>query len=226
MSNDFRSNFLSHEQAAKLAEEHGTPLFVYSETELIKRARTVLKVAAPYGLTVRYAMKANPHPEILQILRGQGIKIDASSGYEAEVALRAGFKGSDILLTSQQLPRNLKELIGKGVQFNATSLRQLEEYGKLAPGTAVSVRLNPGIGSGHSVKTTTGGLGSSFGIWHEYIPRIQEIATSHRLTIERLHTHIGSGTDPAVWQAAARVTIECRRDATDRGLGGGSDRRR
>lgn len=208
----------------RLAKEYGTPLFVYSKKELVKQAKTILKVAAPYGLTVRYAMKANPHPEILQILREQGIRIDASSGYEAEAAIKAGFKGSDILLTSQQLPRNLKELIGKNVQFNATSLHQLEEYGRTAPGTSASVRLNPGIGSGHSTKTTTGGLSSSFGIWHEYIPRIHEVAKRHKLTIKRLHTHIGSGNDPAVWQAAARVTLGHLRqfpEATIINLGGG-----
>lgn len=220
----FKTSFLSHSQATKLATQNGTPLFVYSRAKLIEQAKLIRKVPAPYGLTVRYAMKANPLPEILQILQEEGIKIDASSGYEAEAALKAGFKPGDILITSQQLPKNLSELIKKGVHFNATSLRQLEAYGKIAPRSAVSVRLNPGIGSGHSTKTTTGGLGSSFGIWHEYIPRVQEIAKRYELTIKRVHTHIGSGTDPTVWQAAAKTTLEHLKqfpDATIINLGGG-----
>ncbi len=221
---DFKTSFLSQQRAVALANMHGTPLFVYSHNLLVKQAKTIMKVAAPYGLTIRYAMKANPHPEILKIFREQGIKIDASSGYEAEQAIKTGFRPSDILLTSQQLPANLKALVQKGVRFNATSLRQLEAYGKVAPSTSVSIRLNPGIGSGHSTKTTTGGLSSSFGIWHEYIPRIQELAKAYELKIERIHTHIGSGTDPAVWQAAARTTLEHLRqfpDATIVDLGGG-----
>lgn len=207
MSN-FKTNFLSRSRVEKLAFQHGTPMFVYSKKRLIGQVETMLKIAAPYGLTVRYAMKANPHLEILKVLRNQGVKIDASSGYEAELALKAGFKPEDILITSQQLPRNLQELSDKGVQFNATSLHQLEEYGKIARGKEVSIRLNPGIGSGHSIKTTTGGLSSSFGIWYEYIPQIIELAKRYKLSINRLHTHIGSGTDPAVWQEAARSTIE------------------
>lgn len=224
MGQGFRTNFLSRQQAKDLARQHNTPLFVYSRDILVQQAKTILKVPAPYGLTVRYAMKANPHPDILRVLREQGIRIDASSGYEAELALASGFRAEDILITSQQLPRNLKELVSKGVQFNATSLHQLEAYGRASPGSSVSVRLNPGIGSGHSVKTTTGGLSSSFGIWYQYILEIQQRAKRYQLTIERLHTHIGSGTDPLVWQKAARASIEHLKkfpDATIIDLGGG-----
>ncbi len=204
----FSRNFLNSEQTGKLAAKNGTPLFAYSSKVLKEQSKAILNVPAPYGLTVRYAVKANPHTGVLKVLREQGIKIDASSGHEAELALKEGFKPADILITSQQLPHNLEELLKKGVQFNATSLHQLETYGKIAPGATASVRLNPGIGSGHSTKTTTGGLSSSFGIWHEYIPRILELANHHKLTINRLHTHIGSGTDPAVWQTAAHSSIK------------------
>lgn len=221
---NFDKNFLSRQQAEELAAEHGTPLFVYSRDELTKQAATMLDVPAPYGLIVRYAMKANPNPKLLSVLREQGIKIDASSGYEAEVALRAGFNPTDILITSQQLPKNLDVLVGQGIKFNASSLHQLKAYGEVAPGTSVGVRLNPGIGSGHSTKTTTGGLSSSFGVWHEYIPQILEVAKRFDLKIERLHTHIGSGTDPEVWQEAAHSSIQHAKqfpDVTIMDLGGG-----
>jgi diaminopimelate decarboxylase len=208
MTNNFRTNFLSAKQASKLAREHGTPLFVYSKAALEAQAQAMLSVPAPHGLTIRYAMKANPHPEILRILRGQGVKIDASSGYEAEAALASGYAADDILLTSQQLAHNLRELVEQGVHFNATSLRQLEAYGQAFPGSKVSVRLNPGIGSGHSAKVTVGGSNSSFGIWHEYIPQVRELARRYGLTIERLHTHIGAGTEPAVWRRAAQISLD------------------
>lgn len=204
----FKTNFLNQSQAEALANEHGTPLFVYSRAKLIEQAATMLKVPTQYGLTARYAMKANPHPQILHIFKEHGIKIDASSGYEAELALQHGSKPADILITSQQLPKDLKSLVDKGVKFNATSLHQLEEYGKIAPGTKISVRLNPGIGSGHSAKTMTGGLTSSFGIWYEYIPQILKLAQRYNLTVERLHTHIGSGSNPKIWQEAASSSIK------------------
>ncbi len=220
----FRTNFLSPIAASDLVFEHGSPLFVYSTEVLRSQAAALLNVAAPYGFTARYAMKANPHPSILQVLRSAGISIDASSAYEAELALQAGFAPEKILLTSQQLAHNLKELVEQGVQFNATSLHQLESYAKLFPGSDVSVRVNPGIGSGHSAKTNVGGVTSSFGIWHEYIPQIHDICQQYNLTVKRLHTHIGSGTDPAVWHTAARTSLDLINhfaEATIINMGGG-----
>lgn len=204
----FATNFLSDEQARELATKGGTPLFVYSKAKLQEQAEQMIAVPAPYGLTVRYAMKANSHAGVLKTFREMGVCIDASSGYEAELAIEQGFKPSDILLTSQQLAHNLKDLVEQGVQFTATSLHQLEEYGTLFPGGEVGVRLNPGMGSGHSAKTNVGGVTSSFGIWHEYIPQVDDIATKARLKITRLHTHIGSGTHPEIWQEALHTSLE------------------
>lgn len=220
----FRTNFLTDEQAHALVAEHGTPLFAYSGDVLREQAAALKSVPAPFGLTARYAMKANPHPEILQAFKQAGIHIDASSAYEVEEALKHGFEPAHILLTSQQLAHNLQELVEQGVQFNATSLHQLESYGKLFPGTTVSVRINPGIGSGHSAKTNVGGVTSSFGIWHEYLPRVHEICAQYDLTVIRLHTHIGAGTDPAVWHQAAQTSLELIKNlpsATIINLGGG-----
>ncbi len=220
----FKANFLTDEQATALTAEHGTPLFVYSRAKLQYQAQTMQNVPAPYGLKIYYAMKANPHPEILNIFREAGLCIDASSGYEAELAIASGYNPNQILLTSQQLAHNLEHLVKRGVQFNATSLRQLETYGKLFPGTPVSLRINPGIGSGHSVKVTVGGPTSSFGIWHEYIPQVHELLSRYRLTVKRMHTHIGAGTDPLVWQEAARISLELIKNFPEAGiinLGGG-----
>lgn len=220
----FKTNFLSDEQCKLLAAEHGTPLFVYSRSKLHEQAQMMLGIPAPFGLNVYYAMKANPNPKVLNILKGSGMGIDASSGYEAEQALSLGFAPSEILLTGQQLPVNLKELAERGVQFNATSLRQLEVYGQLFQGSSISVRINPGIGSGHSVKVTVGGPTSSFGIWHEYIPKVADITKKYGLTVKRMHTHIGAGTDPLVWQEAARLSLELIKnfpDADTINLGGG-----
>lgn len=220
----FSTNFLSNDKAQELARHHGTPVYVYSRTVLEAQAKTMLNLPVPYGLTVRFAMKANPNEQVLRVFKDLGIQIDASSGYEAERAINVGFEPSDILLTSQQLAHNLDELVKKGVQYNATSLRQLKAYGKAFPGTDVTVRINPGIGSGHSVKTNVGGPTSSFGIWHEYIPEVLELAKLHNLKINRLHTHIGSGADPAVWQEAIRISLEIIKnfpDAVTINLGGG-----
>lgn len=215
---------LTANQAKRIAQEFGTPTFAYNEAILHDRAQQALAFQAPFGLTVRYAMKANPLTPILRLFHGLGIHIDASSGFEASRAMKVGIPADHIMITSQQLPDDLQELVGAGVHFNATSLHQLATYGKLFPGREVCVRLNPGVGSGHSRKTNTGGPTSSFGIWHEDIPEVKRLAAEHRLKITKLHTHIGAGTDPAVWHEAARVTLELTEhfpDVTTVNLGGG-----
>lgn len=216
--------FLKDSQVKNIAKEYGTPVFVYSEAILADQARSALNFPAPYGLRVRYAMKANPNSHFLKLFDEAGLCIDASSGYEASRAIRAGVAPSKILITSQELPVNLKELVDEGVEFNACSLHQLDTYGQMFPGSEVSVRINPGIGSGHSFKTNVGGPASSFGIWHEYIDEIHKLAKKHDLKITRLHTHIGSGSDPEVWKRAAELSIgQVRKfpDVTTINLGGG-----
>lgn len=201
--------FLSKPEVFDLAKQFGTPLYVYDQASFTQQAKAALAMPRPFGLSVRLAMKAiGPNPDILHIFRALGVGIDASSEYEALEAIAAGFKPSDISITSQQFPLQIVELVKAGVTFNACSLHQLDEYGKLLPGSSVGIRLNPGLGSGHSAKTNVGGPSSSFGIWHEYTPEIHRLARKHRLTIERIHTHIGSGSDPNVWTKVAEMTLK------------------
>lgn len=224
MSHIDKLNFLHKDEVKAIAEDYGTPVFVYDEAKLLKQAKAALRFKVPFGLTVRYAMKANPNSHIVKFLYNQGIQIDASSGYEAERAILAGVSPEHILITSQEIPDNLKELVEKGVLFNACSLHQLESYGKLFPGSSVSVRINPGLGSGHSNRTNVGGPSSSFGIWHEYVDEAGKIADKYKLTINRLHTHIGSGSDPEVWTKVAAMSLEQVKkfpDVATLDLGGG-----
>jgi diaminopimelate decarboxylase len=200
--------FLTREQAAEVRERFGTPCYVYDRQRLEAAARTALAFPAPYGFTLRYAMKANPTLGILRVFRALGLHIDASSDFEVERALRAGFAPAQIQLTSQMPSRRLAEFVRLGVRFNACSLHQLDQFGQVAPGGELSVRLNPGLGSGSTNRTNTGGPAASFGIWHEYLPEVQALAARHGLTINRLHTHIGSGSDPEVWKRVARLTLD------------------
>src|SRR6185295_1724386 len=69
-----------------------------------------------------------------------------------------------------------------------------------------------------------GGPASSFGIWHEYLDQAKEIAARHRVVVRGLHTHIGSGSDPAVWTRVAGMTLEIAArlpEVTTVNLGGG-----
>ncbi|HTY80383.1 MAG TPA: diaminopimelate decarboxylase [Candidatus Bathyarchaeia archaeon] len=194
--------------AGAVRERFGTPCYVYDRAALEAAARQALSFPAPHGLTLRYAMKANPSRGILALFRDLGLHVDASSDFEVERALMAGFPAARIQLTSQMPSRRLAEHVRRGVLYNACSLHQLEAFGKVAPGRDVSVRINPGLGSGSTKRTNTGGPASSFGIWHEYLDEVLAVAARHRLRLTRLHTHIGSGTDPEVWKRVARMTLD------------------
>jgi diaminopimelate decarboxylase len=196
------------EVAAEVRRRFGTPCYVYDRAVLEASARAALAFPAPYGLTLRYAMKANPSRGILVLFRDLGLHVDASSDHEVERALRAGFAPERIQLTSQMPSRTLREHVTRGVLFNACSLHQLDEFGKVAPGAEVSVRVNPGLGTGSTKRTNTGGPASSFGIWHEAMGEVVALAKRHDLRIRRLHSHVGSGTDPEVWKRCARMTLD------------------
>jgi diaminopimelate decarboxylase len=203
-----RRAVVTAEVADEVRRRFGTPCYVYDRAALEASARAALAFPAPYGLTLRYAMKANPSRGVLALFRDLGLHVDASSDFEVERALRAGFGPERVQLTSQMPSRALREHLARGVLFNACSLHQLEEFGRLAPGREVSLRVNPGLGTGSTKRTNTGGPASSFGIWHEAMGEVAAIATRHDLRIRRLHSHVGSGTDPEVWKRCARMTLD------------------
>jgi diaminopimelate decarboxylase len=202
-----------------------TPRYEYSRKIINERIAELTSLSAPYGCTVRYAVKANPHAEILKMTSDGGVHFDASSEFEARMLLGAGVAGPHISLSSQQSPENLAELLSVGVLFVATSFKQLQIFLETANRPdKVGVRINPAMGSGHNNRTNTGGVNSSFGIWHEYGERVREMVASAGVTIDRLHIHIGSGADPKVWGSVMDQALEIARtypSVTSLDIGGG-----
>jgi diaminopimelate decarboxylase len=218
--------FLTTDLAQEARTKFGSPLFIYDERTLKAQAAKTLAFPNAFGLTVRYAMKASSNAAILRIFDGCGLHLDASSGWECERAIRAGIDAKKISLSTQELPGRdvLVRLREQGIHFNACSLSQLEIFGSLFPGSEVGLRFNPGVGSGGTSKTNVGGPSASFGIWHEFMPAVREIVARHRLRVIRIHTHIGSGSDPLVWQRTADLSLNLVREfaeVTVLNLGGG-----
>lgn len=213
-----QSVFLTAETAKKCVDVVGSPAYVYSAAELRESADKCLNFPNAYGLTVRYAMKACPNASILKLFNKKGIHIDASSGYEVRRAMNAGIPAENISLSTQELPHDFAELVDMGVKVNACSVSQLEAFGKHYAGQNknVGIRINPGVGSGgFSSSTTTfsktnvGGPSSSFGIWKDLATdgTLSAIVEKYGLNVERIHTHIGSGSDPSIWQQTAKVSL-------------------
>ena len=216
--------FLTPGQAEGVRAAVGTPAFAYSAGGLRAQAEAALAFPHAYGLTVRYAMKASPNAAILQLFASMGLHIDASSGHEVRRALAAGVPAASISLSTQELPDFFEELVEQGVKVNLCSVSQVERFGRAFPGGTAGLRFNPGLGSGGSGKTNVGGPASSFGIWHELLPEVQAVVAEHGLRVERIHTHIGSGSDPAVWQKVSNMSLDlCRQfpEVTALNLGGG-----
>ncbi|PCJ59663.1 MAG: diaminopimelate decarboxylase [Planctomycetota bacterium] len=200
--------FLSSEQVLSLASEFGTPCFVYDQSTLIEKAKQVLAFPNAFGLTARYAMKACPNIAVVKTLTNQGLHIDASSEFEVYRALKAGISGDKIQLTAQEHPADFSIIIDNNVFYNACSIEQIKQYGKANPGGEISIRVNPGMGSGSTNRTNVGGPASSFGIWYEQLDEAIATAKEHQLKITKMHTHIGSGSDPEVWKKVALMSLE------------------
>lgn len=216
--------FLKPEEAKAVRDAFGTPAYVYDLARLEEQATKALAFPNAFGLTVRYAMKASPNAAILKVFRKKGLNIDASSGYEVHRAVKAGFDYADISLSTQEFPDFFPELVEKGLKVNACSLSQLEAFGKAFPGGDVGLRFNPGLGSGGTGKTNVGGPSSSFGIWHELLPEAKALCEKYDLNVTRIHTHIGSGSDPAVWTKTSGMSLDLCRSfptVTTLNLGGG-----
>jgi diaminopimelate decarboxylase len=185
---------------ARLALEHGTPLFVYDAS--IVRAR----IEELRGFDViRYAQKANSSLALLSLVRQEGVLVDAVSAGEIARALAAGYRPEEIVFTSDLFDRAALAMITEQpVHVNLGSPDMVEQYGRLvADGprrrretvSGITLRVNPGFGHGHDRKVSTGGETSKHGIWHEEFESVVERARALGLAVRGLHVHVGSGSD-------------------------------
>lgn len=221
---------------AELARDHGTPLYVYDAEVIRQRCRDL----ASWD-TVRFAQKACSNLAILDLVRREGVLVDAVSAGEIHRAINAGYAthplptigtpaelppAHPIVYTADIFDRESLDAVARlGIHVNCGSADMLEQLAERVPGAAVTLRVNPGFGHGHSQKTSTGGEGSKHGIWHDDIPEILKRADRAGVSVSGLHMHIGSGADLAhlaeVASALERVAIEVGRSLTMISAGGG-----
>ena len=182
---------------SQLAQQHGTPLWVY-DAAVIERQ---IKALRQFDV-VRFAQKANSNTHILRLMRAQGVMVDAVSLGEIERALAAGYVPGlhnghyEIVFTADVMDRaTLARVTELGIPVNCGSMDMLGQIGAEKPGHPVWLRINPGFGHGHSNKTNTGGEHSKHGIWHADLPTACAQVKTNGLTLLGLHMHIGSGVD-------------------------------
>ena len=209
----------------EIARRFGTPTFVY-ESAMIQQRIDDLRAFD----TIRYAQKANSNLAVLDLVRREGVLVDAVSAGEVGRALAAGYLPTGdpppVVYTSDIFDHESLDLVvDKGIHVNCGSPDMIAQYGERAPRREITLRVNPGFGHGHSQKTNTGGEHSKHGIWHEQIGECRRLAASAGLKIAGLHMHIGSGTDlehlSQVCGALERVALAVGKTITTISAGGG-----
>lgn len=187
------SNFFEGNDPEKLAQEYGTPLYVYNENILRRHIRNVAGVVTKYPYRANFSMKANSNIEILKIALEEGINCDAMSIGEIKLLERAGFPSDRIFFVPNNVAdEELQYAIDHKIMVSLDSLSQLERFGQLNRGGKCAVRINPGIGAGHSDSVVTAGKNTKFAIEEKDIDKIFEIADRYGLTIAGINQHIGS----------------------------------
>ena len=188
------TDFFKGNNPEAIASEYGTPVYVYNEEIIRKSMETVEGVITKYPYTANYSVKANTNIEILKLALEEGLNCDAMSPGEITLLLKAGFPPEKIFFVSNNVAaEEMQFAIDKGVMVSLDSLDQLDRFGQINPGGRCAVRINPGVGAGHSEKVITAGKKTKFAIAEEDIDKIFEIVDKYDLKIVGINQHIGSG---------------------------------
>lgn len=185
---------------ARIAEEVGTPVYVYSRATLERHAR-VFRAAleAIPRKHIAFAVKSNPNLAVLRVLGRQGYGADVVSGGEMKRALAAGIPAAEIVFsgvgkTATEMAAALDAGIG---QFNIESEEEGLELAGIAEDKGVTaacaLRVNPDIDAGTHEKISTGKADNKFGVAYDLTLGIYErLAGLPSLRMRGLAVHIGS----------------------------------
>ncbi len=220
---------------ARIAAEHGTPLYVY-DRGVLAGAWTALVAALPDPVEVFYSIKANPTGSILAWFVDRGAGLEVASAGELDRALAAGCASDRIVFagpgkTDAELDRALRAGIG---ELHVESLREVDRLatiaGRLDRVAPVVLRVNP-AGDVGGAAMRMGGRASQFGIDEEALDAaVERVVGDPRLDLLGVHLYVGTQIlDAGALVGHARRAAEVARDvATTSGtdlatidLGGG-----
>lgn len=184
----------------RIAEEVGTPVYVYSRATLERHARVFREALS--GLDnphIAFAVKSNPNLAVLKVLANEGYGADVVSGGELNRALAAGMKPEDIVFsgvgkTHAELLQGLEARIG---QFNIESEEEGYELAAIARRhgltAACALRVNPDVDARTHEKISTGKRENKFGVPLDRAAEIfARLAVEGGLEMRGVAVHIGS----------------------------------
>ncbi len=183
-----------------IAEEVGTPVYVYSRATLERHARVFREGldAVPDKL-IAFAVKSNPNLSVLKVLQQQGYGADVVSVGEMRRALAAGMAPEMIVFsgvgkTRAEITAALEAGIG---QFNIESEEEGLELAELAAGMGLearcALRINPDVDAGTHDKISTGKADNKFGVPISEAGQIfGKLAGQPGVRLRGVAVHIGS----------------------------------
>ena len=139
--------FITKEKAEEIAKKYPTPFYVYDEKGILDNAEELLKAFSwNKGYKEYFAVKATPNPEILKLSKSVGCGVDCSSYTELLMAEACGFRGDEIMFSSNETPaeefvlaRKLNAIINLD---DITHIAFLKETAGIPK--KISLRYNPG----------------------------------------------------------------------------------
>lgn len=200
----------------KLAQELGTPAYVYSEATLVRHCRRFLDAFKAYPTLACFAVKALSNLSILNRIGAEGFGADLVSLGELERALLAGMKPDRIVFSGVgKKDEEIQRALDVGIlMFNVESGYELDRIAELAKAkgkiASVALRVNPNIDAKTNEKISTGLYTTKFGLPEDELPALlSRIKGQKSLKLAGMGCHIGSQiTDLAPLGDAARRMAE------------------
>ncbi len=171
----------------QLVQQHGTPIYIVSKKKLIDNYQ-LLDKALP-AVKIYYAMKANPHEEILKTLAGIGAGFDVASKGEIQGAIMAGANARDDLIFADTVkdPKHIAYAYSVGIDdFTYDNLSEIRQIARHAPGSYVHLRIAV------SNKGSVAHLSKKFGARVEEAMPLLLAARDQGLRPRGISFHVGS----------------------------------
>ena len=188
------SKHLTHQQLIEIADEFGTPVYVYHAERIAEQYKKLQKAFSGSNARFFYACKSLTNLNVLKYVQSIGASLDCVSVNEVKLGLMAGFDKRDILYTPNCVDfAEVVEAKELGVNVNIDNISILEQFGhKFGNSYPVCIRLNPHIMAGGNYKISTGHIDSKFGISIHQMRHIERIVKSTNLNVNGIHMHTGS----------------------------------
>ncbi len=194
----------------QIADEVGTPCYVYSSATLVRHARVIASAFEGQDCLIAYSVKSNGNLGVLSTLAQEGCGADVVSGGELQRAMRAGIPADRIVFSGVgKTAEEMRLALQAGIhQFNvesAAELRRLSEVATmLGTDAPVAIRVNPDVAAGGHPNISTGKKGDKFGVpWSDAEDLYAEAATLPGIKVVGVDVHIGSQIGDLVPMRAA-----------------------